>query len=80
MDWYVTYYRAQVLRVKEEEFVLASRTLGASNLFIIFKRILPNIYSQMIIMIVMSIPNAIFYETYLSFVGLVSYCFIRYIN
>lgn len=32
--------RAQVLRVKEEEFVLASRTLGASNLFIIFKEIL----------------------------------------
>ena len=54
--------RAQVLRVKEEEFVLASRTLGASNMFIIFKEILPNIYSQMIIMIMMSIPNAIFYE------------------
>ena len=62
--------RAQVLRVKEEEFVLASRTLGASNMFIIFKEILPNIYSQMIIMIMMSIPNAIFYEAYLSFVGL----------
>ena len=58
--------RAQVLRVKEEEFVLASRTLGASNMFIIFKEILPNIYSQMIIMIMMSI----FYEAYLSFVGL----------
>ena len=62
--------RAQVLKTKEEEFVLASRTLGASSLFIIFKEILPNIYSQMIIMIMMSIPNAIFYEAYLSFVGL----------
>lgn len=62
--------RAQVLRIKEEEFVLASRTLGASDFFIIFKEILPNIYSQMIIMIMMSIPNAIFYEAYLSFVGL----------
>lgn len=62
--------RAQVLRVKEEEFVLASRTLGAGNFFIIFKEILPNIYSQMIIMVMMSIPNAIFYEAYLSFVGL----------
>lgn len=62
--------RAQVLKVKEEEFVLASRTLGASNFFIIFKEILPNIYSQMIIMVMMSIPNAIFYEAYLSFVGL----------
>ena len=62
--------RAQVLRIKEEEFVLASRTLGASDFFIIFKEILPNIYSQMIIMVIMSIPNAIFYEAYLSFVGL----------
>ncbi len=62
--------RAQVLKVKEEEYVLASRTLGASDFFIIFKEILPNICNQMIIMIMMSIPNAIFYEAYLSFVGL----------
>lgn len=62
--------RAQVLKVKEEEYVLASRTLGASDFFIIFKEILPNIYSQMIIMVMMSIPNAIFYEAYLSFIGL----------
>ena len=62
--------RAQVLKVKEEEYVLASRTLGASDFFIIFKEILPNLYSQMIIMVMMSIPNAIFYEAYLSFIGL----------
>ena len=62
--------RAQVLKVNEEEYVLASRTLGASDFFIIFKEILPNIYSQMIIMVMMSIPNAIFYEAYLSFIGL----------
>ena len=62
--------RAQVLKIKEEEFVLASRTLGAGSFFIIFKEILPNIYSQLIIMVMMSIPNAIFYEAYLSFVGL----------
>lgn len=62
--------RAQVLKVKEEEYVLASRTLGAGSLFIIFKEILPNIYNQMIIMVMMSIPNAIFYEAYLSFIGL----------
>ena len=62
--------RAQVLKVKEDEFVLASRTLGAGNMFIIFKEILPNIYGQIIIMAMMSIPNAIFYEAYLAFVGL----------
>ena len=62
--------RAQVLKVKEEEYVLASRTLGAGSFFIIFKEILPNIFGQIIIMVMMSIPNAIFYEAYLSFVGL----------
>jgi len=62
--------RAQVLKIKEEEFVLASRTLGASHFFIIFKEVLPNIYSQLIVMAMMTIPNAIFYEAYLSFVGL----------
>lgn len=62
--------RAQVLKIKEDEFILASRTLGAGSLFIIFKNILPNIFGQLIIMVMMSIPNAIFYEAYLSFVGL----------
>lgn len=62
--------RAQVLKIKEEEYVLASRTLGAGSFFIIFKEILPNIFGQIIIMVMMSIPNAIFYEAYLSFVGL----------
>lgn len=62
--------RAQVLKIKEAEFVLASRTLGAGNMFIIFKEILPNIFGQLIIMFMMSVPNAIFYEAYLAFVGL----------
>lgn len=62
--------RAQVLKVKEEEFVLASRTLGAGSIFIIFREILPNIFGQLIIMSMMTIPNAIFYEAYLAFVGL----------
>lgn len=62
--------RAQVLKVKEDEYVLASRTLGASNFRLIFKEILPNIFGQLIIMSMMTIPNAIFYEAYLAFVGL----------
>ena len=51
--------RAQVLKVKEDEFVLASRTMGAGHMFIIFKEILPNIFGQLIIMFMMSVPNAI---------------------
>lgn len=62
--------RAQVLKVKEQEFVLASKTLGAGHFFIIFKEILPNIFSQIIIMSMFSIPSAIFYEAFLAFVGL----------
>lgn len=62
--------RAQVLKIKEQEFILASRTLGASDFFIIFKEVLPNIFGQIIIMSMFSIPSAIFYEAFLAFVGL----------
>lgn len=62
--------RAQMLKLKEQEFVLASRTLGASNFAIIFKDILPNIFGQIIIMSMFSIPTAIFTEAFLAFIGL----------
>lgn len=62
--------RAQVLKVKEQEFILASKTLGSNHFFIIFKEILPNIFGQIIIMSMFSIPSAIFYEAFLAFVGL----------
>lgn len=62
--------RAQMLKLKEQEFVLASHTLGAGNLRVIFKEILPNIIGQLITNTMFSIPNAIFTEAFLSFVGL----------
>lgn len=62
--------RAQVLKLKEQEFVLASRTLGAKNFFIIFKEILPNIFGQIITNTMFSIPHAIFTEAFLAFIGL----------
>ncbi len=62
--------RAQVLKLKEQEFILASKTLGAKNFFIIFKEILPNIFGQLIVMSMFSIPNAIFTEAFLAFIGL----------
>lgn len=62
--------RAQVLRLKEQEFVMASKTLGSSNKTIIFKEILPNIMGQLIIMSMFSIPSAIFTEAFLAFIGL----------
>ncbi len=62
--------RAQVLKLKEQEFILASKTLGAKDFFIIFKEILPNIFGQLIVMSMFSIPNAIFTEAFLAFIGL----------
>ncbi|SFK72499.1 oligopeptide transport system permease protein [Lachnospiraceae bacterium KH1T2] len=62
--------RAEMLKLKEEEFVLASRTLGAGSFFIIFKEILPNIIGPIITQVMFSIPTAIFTEAFLSFVGL----------
>lgn len=62
--------RAQVLKLKQQEFILASKTLGAKDFFIIFKEILPNIFGQLIIMSMFSVPNAIFTEAFLAFVGL----------
>lgn len=62
--------RAEMLKLKEQEFVLASRTLGAGSLFIIFKEVLPNIIGPIITQVMFSIPTAIFTEAFLSFVGL----------
>ncbi|WP_409304657.1 oligopeptide ABC transporter permease [Peribacillus sp. SCS-155] len=62
--------RAQILKLKQQEFVLASRTLGASNGKIIFKHLLPNMAGVIIINTMFTIPNAIFFEAFLSFIGL----------
>lgn len=62
--------RAEMLKLKEQEFVLASRTLGAKDFFIIFREILPNLIGQIITQLMFSIPTAIFTEAFLSFVGL----------
>ena len=62
--------RAQVLKVKEQEYILASTTLGASRFRLIFSEVLPNIFGQVIITSMFSIPSAIFLEAYLSFLGL----------
>ncbi len=62
--------RAQVLRLREQEFILAARTLGASNVRLITKHLFPNIIGQIIVMATFSIPSAIFYEAFLSLIGL----------
>lgn len=62
--------RASMLKLKESEYVLAARTMGAKDFPIMYKEVLPNIFSQLLIMSMFSIPNAIFTEAFLAFVGI----------
>lgn len=62
--------RGQILSIKENEYILAARSIGASPSRIICKHILPNCLSVIIISTALQVPSAIFTESYLSFVGL----------
>lgn len=62
--------RGQVLQLKEQEFVLVARTLGADSGRIIFKHLIPNSLGVIIVNLTMRIPQAIFSEAFLSFIGL----------
>ncbi len=62
--------RGRILSLKEKEFVLASRSIGASPSRIIRKHMIPNSVSVIIIIAAMQIPSAIFTESFLSFLGL----------
>lgn len=62
--------RAQFLKLRDQEFVLAARTLGASDARIIMKHLIPNVVAQIIVMVSFSIPSAIFYEAFLAFIGI----------
>lgn len=62
--------RGQVLKYKSQEFVLAARTLGASDTRIIWKHLMPNVLGVIIINTMFTIPGAIFFEAFLSFIGL----------
>ncbi len=62
--------RGQILSIKENEYVLAARSIGAKPGWIIKKHILPNCLSVIIVSTALQIPSAIFTESYLSFIGL----------
>lgn len=62
--------RGQILALKEQEYVLAAKVLGADSKAIIFKHLIPNCIGQIIVVITLKIPEAIFVESFLSFIGL----------
>lgn len=62
--------RAQTLRLKKQEYTLAVRSLGGSSIRIALKHLIPNMSGIIIIQTIYSIPSAIFFEAFLSFIGL----------
>ena len=62
--------RAQILSLRERDFVQAARALGANELHIVLYHLLPNALPPLIVMLALGIPNAIFAEAGLSFLGL----------
>ena len=62
--------RGKVLSYREEEFVLAAHAAGATGPYIIFRHILPNVISHIIVILTISVPELILAEGALSFLGL----------
>jgi oligopeptide transport system permease protein len=61
--------RGEVLRLKQTEFVIASRALGASNWRLISRHFFPNILPVTIVAVTFQVTNAIFGEAFLSYIG-----------
>ncbi len=62
--------RGQILSLKHEQFVEAARTIGASQGRIIFRHLVPNVLSVVIVYLTLTIPRVMLLEAFLSFLGL----------
>ncbi|MBN1042654.1 MULTISPECIES: ABC transporter permease [Clostridium] len=62
--------RGDVLQLKQQEFVLAAKALGASNTRILIRHLIPNCIGSIMVTLTLLIPQAIFTEAFLSFIGL----------
>jgi oligopeptide transport system permease protein len=62
--------RGQVLTLRNREFVLATRLLGAGDLHVIFRHILPNVLGVVVVYATLTVPSVIILESFLSFLGL----------
>ena len=70
MPGYARLIRSSVLAAKEEEYVVAARVVGATDFRIMFRAILPNILSPLIVYITLDLPTAVLAAAALSFLGL----------
>jgi oligopeptide transport system permease protein len=62
--------RGQVISLKHEQFVESARAIGASQGRIIFRHIVPNLMSVVIVYLTLTIPSVMLFEAFLSFLGL----------
>ena len=62
--------RGEILSLKEREFALAAKTIGAPNNRILFRHLIPNAMGPIIVTVTLQIPAAIFTEAFLSYIGL----------
>jgi peptide/nickel transport system permease protein len=71
-DWplYARVIRAETLSIREREFITAGRALGMSHLRIIFRQILPNLVSAIVVIATLQVARVIILESFLSFLGL----------
>ena len=72
VDWIgaCRFARGEMMRLKNQDFVAAAKVLGVPDRAIIFRHILPNMLGLLITNLTMAVPNAIFKEAFLSFIGL----------
>jgi peptide/nickel transport system permease protein len=64
------FVRGQILSLREEDFVIAARSIGVSTRQIVLRHVLPNVVPYLIVQLAFSLPGAILTETSLSFLGL----------
>lgn len=62
--------RGQVLSLKQQEFILAAKTIGSSTKTILFQHLIPNAMGSILVTVTMLIPSAIFMEAFLGFLGI----------
>jgi len=67
---YARVIRAESMAIREREFVLAGRALGMSHARIVFRQILPNLVSAIVVIATLQVAQVIILESFLSFLGL----------
>ena len=62
--------RGQILQIREQGYIDASRLLGAKTPYLVFRHMIPNTLGVVLVTLTFAIPSAIFTEAFLSFIGM----------